>query len=388
MRCFLSTKPNHQLSSALVNEIQSALLHWYAVQARRLPWRDTSDPYAIWVSEVMLQQTQVKTVIPYYIRFMQRFPTISALATASEDELAQAWAGLGYYRRVKNLQAAARQVLANHNAVVPDSWQLFRDLPGVGDYTAGAVLSIAYNKPHVAVDGNVKRVLARMFAVMEPIDKAMTLAQIQRYAEALLPHNAPGAFNQALMEMGALVCTPKRALCIECPVHAWCKARALGMETSLPARLPRRNPKAVTHVSGVIAHGDQLLFQRRAKGVLQGYWELPTRPLEEGEAVESGVGELASQLIKQGFMVQVGHYLGAVDLTFSHQRWQVHLFTLDYMPTDPRNMMDSPYVHESAIGYDAVQDSPIWAWKNPHTVRESGLPVALAKILDKALLST
>ncbi|HHT28561.1 MAG TPA: A/G-specific adenine glycosylase [Firmicutes bacterium] len=382
----MSIQSPSRLTQDLLHDVQTALLSWYAVHARQLPWRDTTNPYAVWVSEVMLQQTQVKTVIPYYNRFMRQFPSLSALAAASDDDLAMAWAGLGYYRRVRNLQAAVRQVIAHHQGKVPDDWQVFRSLPGVGDYTAGAVLSIAYQKPYPAVDGNVKRVLARFFAVDAPLEKAATFARIKQYAQELLPHHAPGLFNQALMELGALVCTPKRPQCDICPVAVWCKARLMGNAMQLPVRLPRKKPRPAVRVCGVIRAGEKTLFKRRTHGVLQGYWELPGRQLEEGEKVDFGVRQLACHLSHRGLAVRPGRYLGAVAHTFSHVRWHVHIYALDLISVSERWAIDSPDVREPGTMYTAGEEQDIWAWLTPQEVRATGLPVALRRILDKAEL--
>ncbi|MCP4575420.1 MAG: A/G-specific adenine glycosylase, partial [Deltaproteobacteria bacterium] len=207
-----------------MNRIQKKLLDWYKKHHRSLPWRNTSDPYGIWVSEVMLQQTLVKTVIPYYNRFLSAFPEPEALAEADLQKVLKLWEGLGYYARARNLHRAAREIMEFHGGAVPKDRTLLKALPGIGDYIAAAVSSIAFGKPHAAVDGNVKRVLARFHKTALPINDPASGKVFRNAAEAFLEKSNPGEFNQAMMELGALVCTPKNPSCHDCPLARECRA--------------------------------------------------------------------------------------------------------------------------------------------------------------------
>ncbi|RMF05515.1 MAG: A/G-specific adenine glycosylase, partial [Chloroflexi bacterium] len=220
--------------------IRAELLRWYRRNGRALPWRDETDPYRIWVSEVMLQQTQVATVVPYYHRFLARFPTVEALAAASQEQVLKLWEGLGYYARARNLHRAAREIVEKWSGRLPQSGAQLRTLPGFGEYTAAAVASIAFGEPVAAVDGNVKRVLARLFAVETDVTRNPGARHIGQAAQQLLESRHPGDWNQAVMELGATVCTPTSPRCAGCPLRKWCRARQLGLQSELPRRPPRR----------------------------------------------------------------------------------------------------------------------------------------------------
>jgi A/G-specific adenine glycosylase len=251
------------------------LLTWFSSHRRDLPWRRTRDPYRIWVSEIMLQQTRVAAAIPYFERFLTRFPDIAALAEAPEADLLAAWAGLGYYYRARNLQKAARLMQAAGG--FPASYDAIRQLPGVGDYTAAAVASIAFDLPHAAVDGNVLRVVSRIFDDPENIASTAGRKHFAILAETLLDHTQAGAFNQAMMELGATVCLPRNPQCLLCPVAECCGARANGSQDELPVKLV--NVQNVEEERAVfwIAEGDRLLvWQRPAESrLMPGFWELP-----------------------------------------------------------------------------------------------------------------
>lgn len=256
------------------------LLQWYLANKRDLPWRMNRDPYRVWVSEIMLQQTRVDTVIPYYERFMAKFPTAAALAEAPESEVLKCWEGLGYYSRARNLQAGAREVVARHGGAVPDDRDAVAALRGVGPYTTGAIMSIAFNRPEPAVDGNVMRVLSRYFCLENDIAKPSTRIGIEKLAVSLIPEGAAGDFNQALMELGALVCTPKSPGCLTCPVMRHCEGRMAGKEHELPvkskAKAPRRETRIAALVAGSGANAGKLLVRRRPdSGLLAQMWELP-----------------------------------------------------------------------------------------------------------------
>ena len=242
---------------------RSALVQWFSRHRRMLPWRQTRDPYRVWVSEVMLQQTQVKTVISYYQRFIERYPDVTTLSQAPLQEVLKVWEGLGYYARARNLHRAAAEVAAEHGGAVPDSWQSFSKLSGVGDYIASAVLSIAYGQSYPVVDGNVKRVLSRLFIEPTPVNRPSAHRVYKELAARLLDSEIPGEFNQAMMELGAMVCKPRRPLCESCPVAGFCIASAESAQTGYPKR--EKRPKVPTRrvAVGVIRKNGKLLITLR-----------------------------------------------------------------------------------------------------------------------------
>lgn len=256
------------------------LLVWYRANRRDLPWRRNKDPYRIWVSEIMLQQTRVDTVIPYYNRFMERFPTVQALAEAPEEEVLKCWEGLGYYSRARNLQAGAKEVMRLHGGSIPDDVTAVAALKGVGPYTRGAIMSIAFNRSEPAVDGNVMRVLSRYMCLDDDIAKSSTRVRMELLAQSLIPEGAAGDFNQGLMELGALICTPKSPGCLICPVMAHCAGRLAGREKELPiktkAKPPRPELRLAALVEGSGEHAGRILVRQRPdSGLLAKMWELP-----------------------------------------------------------------------------------------------------------------
>jgi len=264
--------------------LQHALNDWYMANQRDLPWRKTKNPYHIWVSEVMLQQTQVNTVIPYYQKFLRRFPDLSHLARANPQDVLKVWEGMGYYARARNLRSAAAIVLDRHQGAVPQSWQEFRKLPGVGDYIAAAVLSIAYDMPYPVVDGNVKRVLSRLF-VMEAAVNASSSNKIYRSAAAdILDQSRPGTFNQATMELGAMVCKPQNPLCLVCPLKKQCLAFQSSRTLEFPKKLTKSPiPLYRIAVGVVFKNGRVLITRRKDDGLLGGLWEFPGGKIRDGE---------------------------------------------------------------------------------------------------------
>jgi A/G-specific adenine glycosylase len=272
-------------------DASEALLCWYAVDKRRLPWRAQGgarpDPYRVWLSEVMLQQTGVGAVKPYFEAFTARWPSVAALAAAEDGEVMAAWAGLGYYARARNLLACARIVAGAHGGTFPDDEARLRQLPGIGDYTAAAIAAIAFNKRAVAVDGNVERVVARLFAVGEPLPAARP--RIRALAETLVPAEGAGDFAQAMMDLGSAICTPRNPDCGRCPLRRWCAAYQEGD----PARYPLRAPKAARPRRQGVAYwleneGQVLLVRRAAKGLLGGMLGLPTDAPVEADWREAG----------------------------------------------------------------------------------------------------
>ncbi len=255
------------------------LLAWYLRARRDLPWRRTRDPYRIWVSEAMLQQTTVAAVIPYWRRFLRTFPTVRALARAREDQVLALWSGLGYYSRARNLLRAAREVVSRHGGRFPRDLEAAIALPGVGRYTAGAVLSIAYGVPVPVVDGNVARVLARVFLVRGDPKRPSNARRLWRIAESLMPHAGAGLWNQALMELGATVCAPVAPACPSCPLRRSCRARAEGLEDRVPAPAARPRSVAVEETAALVRRDGAVLLSRHpSPGLLGGLWDLPSGP--------------------------------------------------------------------------------------------------------------
>lgn len=299
---------------------QDALLGWYDARRRALPWRaEGLDPYRTWLSEIMLQQTRVDVVVGYYERFTARFPTVTALADAPLDDVLTLWSGLGYYARARNLHAASKVIRDEHGGKFPSEPDAVRALPGVGRYTAGAILSIAFGKKEPLVDGNVVRVLARM-RMIEGHAKAKPLHdECWRVAAELVAEvERPGDFNQALMELGATVCTPASPKCGECPVAESCRARAEGKVAEFPAKAPKAKRKhRVVDAALVMKGGRVLLVRRPDKGLLGGMWELPSAERGKGKAARAGEG-LAVPGLVPGLDLRVGERAAATEHTFSH----------------------------------------------------------------------
>ncbi len=260
-----------------LGRVRGHLVDWYRGAARSLPWRGDRDPYRILVSEMMLVQTTVAAVVPYFARFLGRFPTVADLASADEGDVLKAWEGLGYYRRARQLQAAARSIVADHGGVFPDDPDAIRALPGVGRYIAGAVLSFAFDRPAPIVEANTRRVLARWLAWGEDLKLPRSQTRLWEAAGRLVPEVGAGTFNQAFMELGALICVPRAPLCLVCPVAGECQARALGIQDRIPVAGPKVPPMEVIEACAVIARADKLLIVKRGPGRLwEHFWEFPT----------------------------------------------------------------------------------------------------------------
>ncbi len=296
-----------------IGKLQRALLKWYDKHRRDLPWRVTGrtkpDPYRVLVSEFMLQQTQVATVVEYFERFIRRCATVESLAEVEEQEVLRLWQGLGYYRRARNLWRAAKQIVDQHGGWVPDTVEELMQLPGVGRYTAGAVASIAYGKRAPLLDGNVARVLARVCGIDQPIDAGMTKTMLWGLAERLADTSRPGDVNQAVMELGALVCVPRSPGCDRCPLSGLCVAKARGEAQRLPVRQPRKEPRSVTHhVLALERDGKYLFEQRPDTGMWSGMWQMPTA---QGLATSTKPGGLQRWATKQlGVRVLPPHRVG------------------------------------------------------------------------------
>lgn len=297
--------------------IRQLLLDWYAAHRRHLPWRETSDPYAIWVSEVMLQQTQVATAIPYYLRFMARFPTPGHLADADIQAVLKLWEGLGYYSRARNLHRAAAVVSSRFNGQVPDDPAAFRSLPGVGDYIAAAVLSIAFGRVLAVVDGNVKRVLSRLYEIDAPVNRSNAHKIFRAPAMDLICPEHPADFNQALMELGALVCRPRHPLCGDCPLAGMCRANRHGKTADYPKRdASKKVPHRHVAIGIIRKKGKMLVVQRQMEGFLGGLWEFPAVPADNGRTQKNQLAEMITA--ETGLRIEVNRRLSRIRHAYTH----------------------------------------------------------------------
>ncbi|NPE30396.1 A/G-specific adenine glycosylase [Methanococcoides sp. SA1] len=316
-----------------VKEFKLELLNWYLNNKRDLPWRQTNDPYKIWISEAMLQQTQVKTVIPYYQRFIEKFPTVKDLADADQQKILKMWEGLGYYSRARNLHKAAKMIVEEFFSKVPYILDEIKTLPGVGDYISAAVLSIAFQFPIAVVDGNVKRVLARLYCLDEPVNDSKNKKIFKQHAEKLLNRENPGDHNQAMMELGALICTPKNPQCNICQVTDNCQS----FKKEKVDQYPKRITKAKTplyHISiGVIyKDGKMLITKREDDGLLGGLWEFPGGKREPKETAEDAcIREIKEET---GLTVTIEKYLTKVKHAYTHFRISIDVFICNYISGD------------------------------------------------------
>jgi A/G-specific adenine glycosylase len=308
-----------------VKEVRRVLLSWYRRNRRDLPWRRSRDPYQIWVAETMLQQTRVETALRYYERFLTRFPDLESLATADSDDVLGEWAGLGYYGRARNLQAAARQVVEDWGGEIPEDVEGLRTLKGVGRYTAGAIASIAFDRPEPVVDGNVSRVLARLLGIREDVQSAPVVNRLWEEAGALVRGRSPGDLNQALMELGATVCTPRSPLCEACPISARCRAWQDGDPEAIPVKRPRPRPKRIEAAAAFLERrGKALAVRRPPQGLLGGLWELPGGELRKAEDPLQGLARSVRDRV--GLELSETERLGTVKHVFTHRVLHLHVF--------------------------------------------------------------
>ena len=309
--------------AAEYEKLPAALLPWYRENARDLPWRRDRDPYHIWISEIMLQQTRVGAVLGYYSRFLTALPRIQDLARVSEEQLFKLWEGLGYYQRAKSLQKAARVICENYDGKFPDDYAAIRALPGIGPYTAGAIASICFEMPTPAVDGNVLRVAARITGDVTPIDLPVMKDSVAKSLAAVYPEGACGDFTQALMELGATVCTPRSPKCALCPAAAFCRAKADGTAGSLPVRLPKRQKRVEEKTVFLFFFEDKLALSRRTEpGLLSGLWQLPNVPGSSSpqSALETAVsfGLRPRELVRELHRSHI----------FTHIRWEMTCYEI------------------------------------------------------------
>jgi len=357
-------------ATAVVAELRRALLAHYDAHKRALPWRDETDPYRILVSEVMLQQTRVETVLDYYGAWLERFPDLTALAAAEVDDVLETWEGLGYYRRARNLHAAARAVREQADGELPSSYEELRELPGLGEYTAGAVASIAFGEAVPAPDGNVRRVLARLFDVADPKP-----AWLRETAAALVDRARPGDWNQALMELGATICSPRGPACGRCPVAEWCAARAAGTQAERPEPKARRAPRRALLAVAVVARDGHVLLERRPDdGLLGGLWAFPEAEVSDGAEAPEAATVIAESRGAAG--LGEAQALPSCDHRFTHIHATYLPYLVDAAPA-PEDAADTPAA--AAAGPEPAPDT---LWVDLASPVDVALPVAQRRILE------
>lgn len=315
---------SNSLQSVDIKSFQNDLLSWYDLNKRDLPWRQTKDPYKIWLSEVMLQQTQVKTVIPYYERFLEKFPTVYDLAAADEQLVLKEWEGLGYYSRARNLHQAAQVVATTYNGKLPKDAKKLAQLKGIGPYTKGAILSIAFNEPHPAVDGNVIRVYSRVFHIEENITRNQTRKIFEQYVSKTISKQRPGDFNQSIMELGAIICTPRQPKCTKCPIKEHCKAYQLGIQTLLPVRDKQPKQKEISYATLLIVSEDKkiIIEQRSEVGLLANLWQFPMVPIDE-----IGLDHIEQYIFAEyGLKITLEEKRDTLKHAFTHLIWHLTVY--------------------------------------------------------------
>ncbi len=358
------------MDSKQISEFRDRLIEWFHENRRDLPWRQTSDPYKIWVAETMLQQTQVSKVIPYYNRFILRFPTVQALAKAPLSKVLKAWENLGYYARARNLHKAARQIVRHGNGEFPGEMQTIRALPGIGPYTAAAILSIAFGQDYALVDGNVIRVLTRITRYGGNPRDSQGKKHLARMAEDFLARGQAGDYNQAVMELGATVCVPTNPHCQECPVAHLCQANLHAEQHLYPVRTPVKKRPHYVIAAGIILQGDRILIARRPDdGLLGGLWEFPGGKVEDGETPEQAVlREVKEEL---DVIVRVEKLFTTIKHQYTHFTITLNAFLCQYVSGQPR-----------AIGCTD------WRWVKKEELANYAFPRANGKIIEQLLTAT
>jgi A/G-specific adenine glycosylase len=355
-------------SAAQRRIFQQKLLRWFELRRRDVPWRRTREPYRIWLSEVMLQQTQTVKVVPYFEKFLGRFPTIGVLAEAPLSRVLKIWEGLGYYARARNLHQAARHLVHHNNGKLPRSYDELIEIPGIGPYTAAAIASIAFNLPHAVVDGNVERVVSRLFCLQISPKQKDGRKAVGAIAQNLLPAGKARWWNQAVMELGALICTPRRPRCGECPISSHCRAnRELNDPSVLPVRLPRRPLPHHDIVVGLVWKKDRVLIDRRKmEGMLGGLWEFPGGKIQEGETHAAALErELREELAIE---TEIGDYFMKVDHSYTHFRITLFAYHCRHLTGEPQ-----------AIACEA------WRWVRLQDLRRYAFPTANRRIIESLL---
>lgn len=350
------------------------LLDWFELNSRPLPWRITYEPYSVWVSEIMLQQTQMERGVLYFQRWMKRFPTIESVANAPLDEILKLWEGLGYYSRARKLHETARLLVAEYNGIFPKDKEALKQLPGIGDYTAGAIAAIAFNLPVTAIDANVERVFSRLFDIAIPCKSPVAVGFISQMMEALMPWGKSREFIQGLMEFGALVCK-KVPQCSCCPIQKHCEAYRLSITHERPIKGQKSQYTSLQVVTGVLAHNGRIFIQKRLnKGAWAGLWEFPGGRLEEGESPEAGV--IREMLEETAFPSIAIENLGIIQHAYTKFKITLHCFFLR-LTGDLAALKDFPVpVLEAATEY---------YWALPEELENYALPAGHRKLLDAKL---
>jgi A/G-specific adenine glycosylase len=303
--------------------ISKEILCWYDNNKRDLPWRKTNDPYKIWLSEVMLQQTRVETVIPYYNIWLENYKTIQSVAQTNLDKLLKIWEGMGYYSRCKNFYYASKEIIYKYNGIIPNQFDVFRSLPGVGDYIAGAVMSIAFNQPHTSIDGNHRRVISRILGIKNL--SRHNKNRINNYLKKLVAIDRPGDINQAIMDIGSTICKPKEVFCDFCPVQFSCKACVSSKPLEYPKKIYKKKIPTRNLAAALIEYGDYIFISKRpVDGQLAGLWELPNIELKNGESPE----KLLTKSINTHYActIEVKKNLGLIHHAFTHFKMNITLF--------------------------------------------------------------
>ena len=352
--------------------LQKALLDWFAQNQRLLPWRANYTPYEVWISEVMLQQTQMERGVSYFNRWMERFPDIAALAAASEEEVLRQWEGLGYYSRARHVLAAARQIMQEHGGIFPSELEKIRALPGVGPYTAGAIASIAFGEKLPCVDANVERVVARVFDVDSPVKQEPAAGTIRRWALRLVPEGRAREHNQAMMELGALVCR-KKPRCGVCPLAAFCVSLHLGITDLRPVPGKRATITPVNAVTGVLRYGEHVFIQKRPpSGVWGNLWEFPGGRVEPGESPEEAV--IREFMEETGFAVRVARQYGIIRHGYTTYRLTLHCFGLELANDAQAGAPPQPPILTAASEA---------RWTAPAGLDHLAMPAAHRKLADR-----
>jgi A/G-specific adenine glycosylase len=354
-----------------VSDFTPRLLDWFTANRRDLPWRRDYDPYAVWVSEIMAQQTQMDRVVAYFNRFTALFPDVAALAAADENDVLKAWEGLGYYSRARNLLAAARRIMESHGGRFPARLEDIRNLPGIGDYTAGAIASIAFNADALAVDANVLRVLARVCDIDAPVKEPAGKARVLEAARSLLPSGRARDFNQALMELGALVCRPKTPDCPRCPVRDACQARHLGIVADRPVLSRTKDITPLLVATGVLAHAGRVFIQKRLPaGAWGNLWEFPGGRIEAGETPEAAI--VREYVEETAFTTSVSQKLAVIRHGYTTYRVTLHCFLLRLADHYDPASLPTPVL-------TAAQES---LWVAPGELARFAFPAGHRKLID------
>lgn len=354
-------KYKEKISPTKIIEMQEKLIDWYEKNHRQLPWRETKNPYYIWISEIMLQQTRVDTVIDYYNRFLLQFPTIEDLAKAQEEAVLKAWEGLGYYSRAKRIHQTAKIVLEKYEGEFPQNYEDILALPGVGPYTAGAISSIAFHQPVAAVDGNVMRVFSRVFYIKEDIALNSTQKHMQEIGKLVVSQSNPSFYNQGLMELGAIICTPTSPKCLACPLFDLCSARELGVQEELPIKQKKPKQKEIVMEMALVYNGEKILITKRpTEGLLADLWALPSvekdNSLQPGKTIELELEETyGMQVINRSYLLEKTH-------VFTHIKWNMKLYEMEL-------------INERNIDY------PEMRWVKEDELKQYPFPTAFKKLI-------